>query len=206
MAWKKCLTLSVSVLVDSCKPNVHEAAIPRRQEQAKARECRRDQIAVHLELRHDFWQAVRKGEIIDLDVSQSHESSDRDGRDEEAQRESGDDERLGFRRHVQVPDEVDGHCGDDDVCQNAHDSRCNPTSEDWLKAVRMVVEPWVCSVRTNGHADEGYHAKRRYQCTQSPANSRFVRFLSQTGEEEGDGELAGPSGEKEDEVCCVYGL
>ena len=70
----------------------------------------------------------------------------------------------------------------------------------------MVVEPWLCSVGTGGHADEGYHTERRYQSTERPAEPRFVRFLGEAGEEEGDGEFAGPGGEEVDEVCYVDGL
>lgn len=202
----RCLTFSVGIMVDSCEPNIHEAAVPCCQEKAQARECRCDEVAVHLELRHDFWQGVREGEIVDLDVAQGHQSRDRHRRDEQAQSEGGDDERLGLGSHVQIPDEVDGHSGDDQVCQDAHDSCCDPAREYGCEVLSVMIQPRLCSVGMDGHTDERDHTERRYQCTQGPAEPRFVRFLGEAGEEKGDGEFAGPNGEEVDEVCRIDGL
>lgn len=146
-------------MIDPRQPDVHEAAIPRRQEQAQTRECGCDEVAVHFELGHDFWQAVRERQIVDLDVAESHQSSDSHWHDEEAQGESGDDERLGLGRHVQVPDEIYGHSGDDEVCQDAHDTRCDPAREDWCEGLAGMVEPWLYGVGTDGRADEGYYTE-----------------------------------------------
>ena len=171
---RKWLTFAISIMVNPREPNVHETAVPRGQEEAQARECGCDKVAVHFELGHDFWQAVGEGEIVDLNVGQGDQPRNRDGCDEKTQGESGDDERLGLGCHVQVPDEVDGHPSDDDICQDAHDTCCDPACEYWCEVLSVMVQPWLRSVRTCGHTDEGHHAECRYQGAESPAETRFV--------------------------------
>ena len=146
-------------MINPRQPNIHKTAIPRRQEQAQAREGRRDEVAVHFELGHDFGQTVRERQIADVDVAESYQAGDRHGHDEKAQGEGRDDERFRLGGHVQVPDEVDGHGGDDEVGQDAHCPRCDPAGEDGREGLAGEVEPWCCGVGTDGYAEEGYYAE-----------------------------------------------
>lgn len=153
-------TFSISVMINPRQPNIHKTAIPRRQKQAQAWEGGCDEVAVHFELGHDFGQTVREGQIPDVDMAQGNQAGDSDRHDEKAQRESRDDEGLGLGSHVQVPDEVYGHRGDDEVCQDAHDACCDPAGEDGREGLLAgVVEPWCCGVGTECDAEEGYYAE-----------------------------------------------
>ena len=80
---RKWLTFAISIMVNPREPNVHETAVPRGQEEAQTRECGCDEVAVHFELRHDFWKAVRERQIIDLNVGQGHQPRNNHRHDKE---------------------------------------------------------------------------------------------------------------------------
>lgn len=88
-----------------------------------------------------------------LNVAERYQSSDSHWRYEKPQSKSCDDKRLGFGCHVEVPDQVNGHAGNDEICQDAHDACSDPACENGCD-IPFTVEPRLFCMRPHCHADE----------------------------------------------------